>query len=390
MLSGEEGEAKALAMKVVVKVGEALGAESLVPIKNAHISGISYKNVGEEGLAFIEELASAGAVFSVPTTLNPGAFDLSAWRKMNVDEKLANGQLRIISAFRKMGATITLTCTPYLYSSIEFGDHLAWSESSAVLYANSVIGARTNRDGGPLALFEAIVGRAPMAGLHLVENRKPAITLDFTEIGERVEREGLLPVAGLVAGRLAGASVPLVKGLRFRGNDEVKLFLAAVGATGGTGLVLIEGVSPELRSANHSVTEGTERVRVDWKAIQDELSRYGSAEGSGVVVLGCPHLSSNELKEMLEWFRRHGKPRRRVLLFTSRQALSGADREAVEEIGAEIYTDTCMVVSDLSRYAGREVVTDSGKAAFYLASQGYAVRLTSREKALRYAVGEAL
>ncbi|MEM3892839.1 MAG: aconitase X catalytic domain-containing protein [Thermofilum sp.] len=385
-LDGFEGEAKALAMKVVVRVGEVLGAEKLVPIKNAHISGISYKNIGEEGLAFIEKLAGEGARFSVPTTLNPGAFDLAGWQRMNVDEKILSGQLRIIDAFRRMGAAITLSCTPYLYANISYGDHLAWSESNAVLYANSVVGARTNRDGGPLALFEAIAGRAPLAGLHLEENRRPMLLIDFSSVGEKVVEKGIFSAAGLAAGRIAGASVPLVKGLRFSGSDELKLFLAAAGATGGTGLVLVDGISPDLRFAKWNPVEGVERVGVEWSALQEELERY-SGSGEGVVVLGCPHLSPSELKDIISWLRRHGRPKRRLILFTSRAAVGEAEKRAAEEAGAELFTDTCMVVSELSKYAGREFVTDSGKAAFYLASQGYLVKLLSRGEALRYALG---
>lgn len=388
MLDGFEGEAKALAMRVVVKVGEALQAERLVAIKSAHISGISYKNIGDEGLKFLEQLAEKGARFSVPTTLNPGAFDLAEWRGMNVDEKVLRGQLRIIDAFRRMGASITLSCTPYLYADISYGDHLAWSESNAVLYANSVVGARTNRDGGPLALFEAIAGRAPLAGLHLEENRRPSLLVDFTSVSEMVEEKGILSVAGLVTGRIAGAAVPLVKGLRFNGSDDLKLFLAAAGATGGTGLVLLDGISPDLRFARWTPVEVVEKVSVEWRMLQEEIERYNGAE-EGVVVLGCPHLSAGELRAVIDWLRRHGRPKRKLILFTSRVAAGEAERRAAEEVGAELFTDTCMVVSELSRYAGRELVTDSGKAAFYLASQGYLVRLLSRREALEYALGDS-
>lgn len=387
-LNGYEGEARALAMKVVVKVGEVFGAEKLIPVKSAHISGVSYKNIGEEGLAFIEKLAGMGALFSVPTTLNPGAFDLTEWRRMSADEKIVSGQLRIINAFRRMGATITLSCIPYSYVKISYGDHLAWSESNAVLYANSVIGARTNRDGGPLALFEAIAGRAPLTGLHLDENRRPALLLEFSNTSERVMREGLFSAAGLVVGRLAGALVPLVRGLRFNGDDELKLFLAAAGATGGTGLVLIEGLSPDLKFLEDNLAEGVERVSIDWSAIREEVERYSGTE-EGVVVLGCPHLSAGELRAIFEWLKRHGKLKRRLILFTSRHVVGADEKKVADEVGVDIFTDTCMVVSELSRYVGREVITDSGKAAFYLASQGYLVKLLPRGEALRYAIGDA-
>jgi len=382
-LEGYYGEARAIAMKVVVKVAEVSGAERLVPVKHAHISGISFKNIGEEGLEFLESLASKGARFAVPTTVNPGAFDLERRVEMKVDEGVVRGQFRVLDALRRMGAKISLSCTPYLYEMISFRDHLAWSESNAVLYANSVVGAMTNRDGGPLALFEAISGRAPLSGLHLEENRVPSLLLDFSGIRSRLLESGLIGAAGLVTGRITGSYVSLVRGLDLKNEDEVKLYLAAVGATGSTGLVLIEGVSPDLKHLRFSEHE-LERITLDWSALTAELERYSGA-GDAVAVAGCPHMSRRELAEILEWVRRHGGAKRRLVLFASRAAVEGL---VLNEPNVEVYADTCMVVSDLSRYAGRSVVTDSGKAAFYLASQGYAVRLVSRGELLKYVVGE--
>ncbi|ABL78198.1 aconitase X catalytic domain-containing protein [Thermofilum pendens] len=382
MLEGELGEAVALAMRIVVKIAEIFSAERLVKIKHAHVSGVSYENIGDEGLEFLEGLAAKGGRFSVPTTVNPGAVDLELWRKMGVDESYVEKQLRIVGAFRRMGAKVTLTCTPYLYEDISPGDHLAWSESNAVLFANSVIGARTNRDGGPLALMEAIAGRAPLSGLHLDENRRPSLVVDFSESSRYIAENGLFSVAGLIVGRLAGNRVPLVRGLGLQRKDveELKLFLAAVGATGGTGMVLIDGVSPE---APGDMPGEVEKIGVD--DVKAELEKYGGS-GWDAVVLGCPHLSYEEVASIIEWFERKGRPRSRVYLYTSREVASRLRSDRLEKLNIHLFADTCMVVSNLGAYASRSVATDSGKAAFYLASKGYSVALLPRRKLLEMLV----
>lgn len=386
ILEGGYGEALALAMKTVVRVGEALQAERLVKVKNAHVSGISYKNIGDEGLEFLEELARKGARVSVPTSMNPAGFDTLNWTAMGIDHVFYEKQKRIIEALASLGVKPTLTCTPYLYEDIRLGDHLAWSESNAVLYANSVIGARSNRDGGPLALFEALTGRAPLAGLHLESNRRPTLVIDFREVSEMIDVEGLYSIAGLLVGSLAGDKVPYIKGLRLsrEKNAELKIFLAAIGASGGTGLALIEGVSPE-----EYPIEEADRINVDPKMFQEILEEY-SGDGTGVVVLGCPHLSLEEVMDIISLASGEGTAKRKVFLYTSRtvyETVSGYVPK-LREKNIYLFADTCMVVSPLHKYAGSEILTDSGKAAFYLKAQGFKVTLTSRKKALEIAFGK--
>jgi len=172
MLAGEYGYAAQKAMEILVALGKIYGAERMIEIRSAQISGVSYSNLGEEGLEFLLKLAEDGCV-RVPTTLNPCGMDLEEWREMGIPEDFAEKQLRVIEAYRRLGVEPTLTCTPYLAGNMpEFGDHVAWSESSAVIYINSVIGARTNREGGPSALAAAITGRTPLYGLHLDDARR--------------------------------------------------------------------------------------------------------------------------------------------------------------------------------------------------------------------------
>jgi len=225
ILAGEHGEARRIALEAIVKVGEALGAERLVPIRHAHVSGVSYGTIGEAGLRFLEDLASRGARVTVPTTVNPIGFDLEDPERVarlpgvRLDPEFIRGQQAVLAALRAMGARATLTCTPYYTPDVaglglRAGDSVAWGESSAVAYANTVAGLRTNREGGPLALLAAIAGRTYYWGMHVPEERAPTAWARYEGPGLDDARAGVL--GALVASRLGG--VPHVEA-RFR--DEM-------------------------------------------------------------------------------------------------------------------------------------------------------------------------
>ncbi|MEI2690049.1 MAG: aconitase X [Anaerolineae bacterium] len=163
MLDGAAGPGVQRAMEIVATLGRIYGAPDLVPVTHAQIAGVSYKNLGDAGVQFLLEWAAEGAQVRVPTTLNPAGMELDRWQEMGIDPAFARPQLSAIDAFTTMGVTPTMSCTPYLFPGTipRRGDHLAWAESSAVIFANSIIGARSNREGGPSALAAAIVGRTP-------------------------------------------------------------------------------------------------------------------------------------------------------------------------------------------------------------------------------------
>ena len=178
MYEGEEGPAVEKSMEILVALGDIYGAEKLVNITSAQISGVSYKTIGDAGLEFLEEL-SKDAQVRVPSTLNPAGVDLEIWKELGFSEEFTKKQLAIVDAYRKMGVSTTCTCTPYLWEMYPHSDHhIAWSESSAVCYANSVLGARTNREGGPGALSAAICGRTADYGYHLDEERHPNLLVE--------------------------------------------------------------------------------------------------------------------------------------------------------------------------------------------------------------------
>jgi len=173
MLAGEEGYAVQKSMQILAALGEIFGADKTIPVSSVQVAGVSYYNLGEAGLEYLENLAATGAKARVKTTLNPAGMDLENWRELGIDEEFAGKQEQVIGAYVRMGITPSCTCTPYLVGNEpDRGAHIAWSESSAVTYANSILGAMTNREGGPSALAAALTGRTPCYGMHLEENRK--------------------------------------------------------------------------------------------------------------------------------------------------------------------------------------------------------------------------
>ncbi|NLL10562.1 MAG: DUF521 domain-containing protein [Methanomicrobiales archaeon] len=356
ILNGEQGETKQQLMEILTGIGKVFGAEEMVPVRSAQVSGASYKTIGEWGLKW---LASLDAHATVPAVLNPVGMDRIRWEEMGIDPVFAKKQLEVISAYDRLGIRLECTCTPYYLNITEYGDHLAWSESSAVSYANSVIGARTNREGGPSALAAAIIGKTPKYGLHLVENRKPGVHI-------RVEGEpkgadaAWYGALGYLAGKISGNRIPVFSGIR-PGRDQLKNLGAAMAATGAVALYHVKEITPEARIFSYS-TEGLEDVIIN----ADEVASLFTGEQADAVAIGCPHCSPDELmaiSDLLEGCR----VTMPVYIFASRDVI---DREAgyvrkIESSGARVYADTCMVVSPaLERYD--RIMVNSGKALAYV------------------------
>ena len=216
ILDGEYGEVLRRCMNLLVSLGDIYGAEKLIPIKSAQISGVSYKTIKDIGLEFLEDFAKENVKVKVYATLNPAGMDLDAWRCLGIDEEFAKKQLRIIEAFKKMEVEIGCTCTPYLTGNLpKFGEHISWAESSAVSFANSVLGAKTNREGGPSALAAAIIGKTPYYGYHLDENRQAThiIELDSQLISNFRYGESFYGALGYLVGKIVKNGTPYFKNL---------------------------------------------------------------------------------------------------------------------------------------------------------------------------------
>src|SRR3989304_4712581 len=272
MLDGEEGYSVKKSMEILVALGDIYGAERLIKVGSVQVAGVSYHNLGDAGLEFLNELAKDGKV-KVLTTLNPAGMDLENWRQLGISEEFAQKQNLVIDAFRKMGILISCTCTPYLIGNLpRYGEHIAWSESSAVTFANSVIGAKTNREGGPSALAAAFVGKTPNYGLHLDENRVPDVHVQVNTELSKLSDWGAL---GYAIGKKAENKIPYITGIKDAELDELKSFCASVVTYGAKPLFYMKGITPDadLRTQpKNTVTIEQADIKNAYDNINDDVS----------------------------------------------------------------------------------------------------------------------
>jgi predicted aconitase len=361
---GECGETLSRMMQILVALGDIYGAERLVAVKSVQIAGVSYKNIGPAGLEWISGLSGQVAV---PSILNPAGMDLLRWREMGIDEGFAERQQQVVKAYEKLGVSIDCTCTPYqIYDCLAAaGDHLAWSESSAVSYANSVIGARSNREGGPSALAAALVGKTALYGYHLDGNRIPTHQIDV----QADLRDSDFGALGFLAGGMVKDGVPLFRLRSLPGRDSLKALGAAMAASGSVALYYVENATPAPpdRSDGGGPGLNLEKICLDRKDI-DEVYEQHPSQGSDAVAIGCPHCSSGELVRAAQLLRgRRVKANMQLWICTARKvAQANPDLvAAIEESGARVFCDTCMVVSPATERFSR-MLTCSGKALAYL------------------------
>lgn len=363
--NGESGWVLEKAIRVVVKVGEAMGADRLIPITHAHISGVGYGNIGEAGLSLLRDLHSGGARFKVYTTANPGSVDDDSSYYFNYGDPFISGQREILRIFSEMGVN-GFTCTPYYYREPRPGEILAWAESNAVLIANSIYGARSNRESGLLALFEAILGRTYRAGLLVDENRFPQI---FFKIEARLESIVDYGLAGLAVGEISGERIPYVANLKPRSHEEVKAFLAAAGSSGGMGLVIIDGLSPDSFRIRGSVSD-VEKIIIDSRDLKKASDDLICSDVDAALI-GCPHASLELIEDLARLIvEKNVKAVKPVWIFTSHRIYEELLRRNLIDLltsrGVKVFAGICGVISPLSSLGYRCIATPSAKAAFYL------------------------
>ncbi len=363
-LDGEAGEVAERLFRLLVRLGEIYGADKMIPVGSVQVAGVSYKSIGDPGTEFLEDMASKGAKVKVLTYLNPAGMDLENWEKIGFPKDFAKNQLRIMNAFKSMGIVITSTCTPYLAGNLpRFREHIAWSESSAVSFSNSVIGARTNREGGPSALAAAICGRTPNYGLHLWENRQPTIKI---KVNSKLEFSSDFGALGYYVGKQVKNKIPYFTGIKNANTDQLKALGAAMAASGAVALYHVEGLTPESDLVEKG---GLETIEVGKKELKETYDKLSTGKDPDVVILGCPHASLREISTLADKLKdKHLK--KPIWICTSRVMKEVADRmgftDIIEKAGGHIVADTCMVVSPIEKMGYKTTGVNSGKAANYL------------------------
>jgi len=379
MLDGQHGPAARLAMRVMARMADVYGAAELMDITQAHIDGVGM--LSESGLEFAETLAGLGGKVRVPTTLNMVPLDAAHWQEQGIPADLATKALRQIQAYLNMGCIPTCTCAPYQgYLTPRFGQQIAWGESNAIVYANSVLGARTNRYGDYVDICAALTGRVPRCGLHLKENRRGQLLLRLVDIPAAVLfDDSLYPVLGYLLGRVAEDKIPVIEGLPADASrDQLKALGAAAASSGAVALFHAVGVTPEAATLDEAL-QGSAPEQVldihlsDLLAARAALSTADANAKIDAVVLGCPHFSLAEFQQLADLIQAHpGKrvhSRVRFLLITEYGAYSLAQRsgllDTVTGFGVQIAHDTCAFHSPLLPRSVKVVMTNSGKHAYY-------------------------
>jgi predicted aconitase len=382
--AGDRGEGAAMAIRIVIEAAKLLGAPRLIPIASAHIDGALYH--GDSGTLFAERLVDGGAKVAVRSTLNVGALDLTGCSRVRLAEPERGMARRMMQAYLRLGCEASWTCAPYQAGHRPaLGTDVAWGESNAVVFCNSVLGARTNRYGDFLDIACAISGRAPDYGLHRRDNRKASLIFDISNIGDDFLRADIAwPVLGSLYGREVGNAVGVVTGIeRNPGEDALKAFGAAAASSGAVGLFHIAGVTPEAPSAAAVLGEQPPEQRIVVTSAMVEHARAGLSTARpgdriDAVAIGSPHLSAEEFGE-LERLLAGRKLAVPIYACTGRHALAHLDatdrRKALEALGVIIVVDTCVVVTPIMAHLPNGVLmTNSGKFAHYApGNTGYAV-----------------
>jgi len=396
MLAGEFGRGAARAMQIVARTAHVMSAPNLIDICSAHIDGCLYH--GQASLDFVELFVEAGARVAVSTTLNVGSLDLIHPELYHGDRAVQSAAQRLMQAHLLLGCESSFTCAPYqLKNRPAKGEQIAWAESNAIVFANSVLGARTSRYGDFLDLAAAITGRAPYAGLHVEENRAGRIVLRVEAFAHRTSRDIYFAALGLLVGKIAGAVVPAITGLPDdTSEDELKALGAAAASSGAVALFHAVGITPEAPTLDAALQgqaplKTVDVALADLDEVRQTLNQGREGDELVAVALGTPHFSLAEFQRLAKILDAYeGAPKSDFYINTSRFILwelgeRGLAR-AFEERGIQIVVDTCTYITPVMKKLSGLVMTNSGKWASYApANIGVTVAYGSMDECVRSA-----
>jgi predicted aconitase len=397
MLEGKYGYAVQKSMEILVAMGECYDAERMIPISSVHLQGACLSGAGKAGALFVKELAERGGKFICFTDTNPMSIEPLRWEEMGMCEEFVGEQMVLTNALGKMGAFLCHSCTPYQIGHVpRFGEHIAWGESSAISFANSVLGARTNREGGPSAIAAALLGRTPEYGLHLDRNRYGNL-----EIAVSAELKGHhdYGTLGYFVGKVSQDRVPVLTGLPPSASwDELKLLGAAAATSGNVALYHAVGVTPE--GGSKEVALGPKTIHElpifefnerELRETEESIS-IATSDEIDFVVLGCPFISIKEFKEIARLL--DGKKLRSTVEFwilscqmTKTYARRMGYLDIIESSGAKVMCEVCPSTLQrgfLKEHGYRTAATNSAKMAYYLAgAQDILSHYGSMERCIR-------
>ncbi len=379
ILDGNQGEAARIALSVLVDLGELFGAKKLMRVSQVHIDATLY--MVDAGLEFAEKMADLGGVAAVPTSLNPSSIDLQRWKAYRVPPEALSKHKRLEKAYLTMRATPTWTCAPYQNGIIpRFGEQIAWGESNAIAFANSIIGARTNRYADLMDICAAIIGKVPKFGLHLTENRKAKMLIRLEDITSPMfENEAIYPLLGYLFGEMAGDQVAAITGIPQNVKiDSLKGFCAAAASSGAVGLFHMVGITPEAQTLERCLhgSKPENIYDITPKLIEEAEDRLWAVKSDAVdlIVNGCPHYSSVEFYRLVQLIK--GKKVHSSVIFwvfTNRSVYAWIKDNGVladlTDAGVMVFTDGCPLQYPKETWNFTAAMTDSAKFANYCFSQ---------------------
>jgi predicted aconitase len=356
---GESGWSYEISMKILVKLGDLFGATRLIPIESAHISGVSYKTLGDAPIDFLEALVEGGGKVKIDSTNNPSGIDYKYLDCISVSPNILEKQFKIIDLYKKMGVKPVLTCTPYYLEKPKLGSHLAWAESSAVVYVNSVLGSWTNREGSPSALASALIGKTPNHGIHQPENRRANL---LVKVQTQLDNEADFGALGIHLGKVLKDKVPVFEGLPKLDGTSLKQLGAAMATTG-----MVTLFHPYYSRRKHK--ENLETLTVESKELKEAIESLSTtSEKPDMVFIGCPHCSFAEIKQVAEIIRgRKVKEDVKLWVCTSCYIRDKAKEyvDIIESAGGKVVSNTCAIVTWVKELGVGTLMTNSAKTAYY-------------------------